>query len=330
MPILLQPINLKNRLILFLLILFLSGCTHLSLFDSAFTNVLKNDANANSDFYLNKIAQTQNLEDKQTYKLLAARVLVTENKILQAEALLNELNNLKPEQLLDKTLVESHILAIKKNNKIAENNLKTINLSSLSNSQKSRYYLIVARIAENRNQPIEAVKARIIVDNFLTDNQRKQQNNDRTWALLRKTNKGVIANAQAEGNIALGGWLALTKTYNDNINQPATLIQSLQQWRNLYPNHTAAYLFPTELKGLFDFKPTGFNQVALLLPLSGNGQQIGQIIKQGFDDARGASPVQIQVFDTITTPIDSIMTQIKQQGITAVVGPLLKKMSIPF
>lgn len=53
-------------------------------------------------------------------------MLVTENKILQAEALLNELNNLKPEQLLDKTLVESHILAIKKNNKIAENNLKLL------------------------------------------------------------------------------------------------------------------------------------------------------------------------------------------------------------
>ncbi|WP_040976470.1 penicillin-binding protein activator [Necropsobacter massiliensis] len=323
MTILLQRINFKNQLMPFLFALLLAGCT--TLFGSSFTGVLKNDANANSDFYMNKIEQTNDNEDKQTYKLLAARVLVTENKIPQAQALLAELKDLNDEQLLDKSIIDANIAAIKGKNKSAQTQLTAINLALLSPSQKSRYYEVVARIAENRNDPIDAVKARIQIDSYLTDTQRKQANNDRTWALLRSTNKGVINNTAAEGNAALGGWLALAKAYNDNLNQPAQLSQALQNWKNSYPNHTAAYLFPTELQGLFNFQQTSLNQIALLLPLSGDAQLIGNTIKQGFDHARGNSAVQVQVFDTIATPIDSILAQVKQQGINTVVGPLLKQ-----
>ena len=37
---------------------------------------------------MNKLGQAQDKEDQQTYKLLAARVLITENKVPQAEELL--------------------------------------------------------------------------------------------------------------------------------------------------------------------------------------------------------------------------------------------------
>ncbi|PJG84015.1 penicillin-binding protein activator [Caviibacterium pharyngocola] len=323
MTILLQRINLKNQLMPFLFALLLAGCS--SLFGSSFTGVLKNDANANSEFYMNKIEQTPDLEDQQTYKLLAARVLVTENKTAQAEALLAELKDLKEEQLLDKSIIDAHISAVKGNNETAENQLKLINLGLLSPSQRSRYYEVAARIAENRNNPIDAVKARIQVDTFLTDTQRKQANNDRTWALLRSANKGAINNASAEGSAALGGWLALARAYNDNLNQPSQLSMALQNWKAAYPNHSAAYLFPTELQGLFNFQQTNLNQIALLLPLSGDAQLIGNTIKKGFDDAKGDSAVQVQVFDTMSASIDDILAQAKQQGISTVVGPLLKQ-----
>ena len=38
---------------------------------------------------------------------------------------------------------------------------------------------------------IEAVKARIKMDENLTDVQRRQDNVDKTWALLRSANTGV-------------------------------------------------------------------------------------------------------------------------------------------
>ena len=67
-----------------------------------------------------KLDKHKKIEDQQTYKLLAARVLVTENKVPQAQALLNELSTLNPDQLLDKSLIEAHIAAVQGNNQHAE------------------------------------------------------------------------------------------------------------------------------------------------------------------------------------------------------------------
>ena len=96
MTILLQGTKFKKRLMPLLFPMLLAGCT--SVFGDNFANTLKNDANASSDFYMNKLEQTKSVEDQQTYKLLAARVLITENKVPQAEALLAELKDLTPEQ----------------------------------------------------------------------------------------------------------------------------------------------------------------------------------------------------------------------------------------
>ncbi|MGC6247054.1 penicillin-binding protein activator [Bisgaard Taxon 45] len=323
MTILLQHTHLKNRLMPFLLALFLTGCT--TLFGGHTASLLQNDANANSDFYMNKVYQAQNSEEQQTYKLLAARVLVTENKIPQAQALLNELTALTDEQVLDKSIIDAHISAVKQQNTAAETQLKKINLAQLSRSQLARYYDVAARIAENRYDVIEAVKARIQIDQLLSDVSRKQANIDRTWSLLRNANRGVINNTVAEGNIALGGWLALTRAYNQNLSNPAQLSQAIQQWKQAYSTHPAAYLFPTELQSLFNFQQTQFSQVALLLPLSGNAQIIGNTIKAGFDAAKDTSATQVQVFDTAATPVDVIFDQVKQAGIRTVVGPLLKQ-----
>ncbi len=331
MSILLQGTKFKKRLMPLLFPVLLAGCTNL--FGSNFDQTLKSDANASSEFYMNKMMQTTELEDQQTYKLLAARVLVTENKVAQAEALLAELNlkELTPEQLLDKSLIDAHISAVKQNNSQAESQLKLINLAQLSPSQSARYYEVSARIAENQNQFIDAVKARIKIDSFITDVQRKQENIDRTWALLRKTNKGTISHTPADGDIAFGGWLALAQAYNNNLNQPAQLSQALQSWKTAYPTHSASYLFPTELKSLSNFQQTQINKVALLLPLSGDAQLLGDTVKLGFDNARTGSTVtganndiQVDVIDTMTTDVPTAIQQAKESGAKAIVGPLLK------
>ena len=325
MSILLQRINLKNRLMPFLFTLILAGC-NANFMGNSFTSELKKDANASSEFYMNKIGQTQKIEDQQTYKLLAARVLVTENKVPQAQALLNELSTLNPDQLLDKSLIEAHIAAVQGNNQHAEDLLRRVDLTQLSSSQVGRYYAVKARVAENKNAIIDAVKARIQMDQVLTDVPRKQENNDRTWALLRQANRGLLNNTPDEGNLALAGWLALARAYNDNLSQPTQLSQALQNWKAAYPNHSASYLFPTELQGLFNFQQTSLSQVALLLPLSGNGQILGNTIKSGFDAAKGDNTaVQVQVYDTVATPINDIIAQAKQAGVRAIIGPLLKQ-----
>lgn len=321
MAILLQRSRVRKALTL-TLPFFLASCANL--LSSGFTEVLKNDANANSDFYLNKISQTTNLEDQQTYKLLAARVMVNENKIAQAEAQLADLNNLNEQQQLDKSLVEADISAAKRDSSLAQGQLQTIDLAKLSNSQKSRYYQTQARIYENNHDILAAVNARINMDNFIIDPQIKQENIDRTWALLRTANKGIL-NTDVNNNPVLAGWLALAQTYDNNISQPTQLTQALQNWRNIYPRHSAALQFPTELQSVLNFQPTQEGAVGLILPLSGDNQFIGSIIKTGFDDARGNENTNVQVFDSASNDANNILTQASQAGITDLVGPLLKQ-----
>ena len=323
MSILLQGRRFKKRLMPILLSMALAGCSNL--LGSSFTQTLQQDANASSEFYMNKLGQAQELEDQQTYKLLAARVLISENKVEQSEALLSELGELNDAQKLDRALIEARISAAKNANEVAQNQLRTLDLNKLSPSQKSRYYETLAIVAENRKDIIEAVKARVKIDENLTDVQRRQDNVDKTWALLRSANTGVINNASDEGNAALGGWLNLIKTYNDYIRQPIQLSQALQSWKNAYPNHAAATLFPKELLTLLNFQQTNVSQIGLLLPLSGDGQILGTTIQSGFNDAKGNSTIPVQVFDTSMNSVQDIIAQAKQAGIKTLVGPLLKQ-----
>lgn len=323
MSILLQGGRFKKRLMPILLSMALAGCSNL--LGSGFTQTLQQDANASSEFYMNKLGQAQELEDQQTYKLLAARVLISENKVEQSEALLSELGELNDAQKLDRALIEARISAAKNANDVAQNQLRVLDLNKLSPSQKSRYYETLAIVAENRKDIIEAVKARVKIDENLTDVQRRQDNVDKTWALLRSANTGVINNASDEGNAALGGWLNLIKTYNDYIRQPVQLSQALQSWKNAYPNHAAAMLFPKELLTLLNFQQTNVSQIGLLLPLSGDGQILGTTIQSGFNDAKGNSTIPVQVFDTSMNSVQDIIAQAKQAGIKTLVGPLLKQ-----
>lgn len=323
MAILLQGARFKKRLMPILLSVALAGCSNL--FGSSFTETLQRDANASSEFYMNKLDQTQNAEDKETYKLLAARALIAENKVAQSEAILSELGELNDAQKLDRTLIEARISAAKSANEAAESQLRLIDLNKLSPSQKARYYETQAVIAENRKDVIDAVKARIKMDENLTDVQRRQENVDKTWALLRSANTGVINNASDEGNAALGGWLTLIKAYNDNIRQPVQLSQALQNWKAAYPNHAAATLFPKELQSLLNFQQTNLAQIGLVLPVSGDGQILGNTILSGFNDAKGDSTIPVQIFDSSTNSIDDIIAQAKQAGVKALVGPLLKQ-----
>ncbi|MGR3807870.1 penicillin-binding protein activator [Pasteurella testudinis] len=322
--ILLQRYNIKHLLMPFFMVLFLSAC-NVDLFSGSSGTILQRDANASSEFYLNRAEQAKDKTEKTNYQLLAARVLLTENKMSQAEALLGSLQGLDKEQTLDKNLIQAQIYANKRANSNATATLQTIPLNQLSNSQKARYYVAQAKVAANQNNLTDAVKSLVQADQVITDTERKQQNINNIWKLLRAGNATTLRNITPEsGDTALNGWLSLINAYNSNIAQPENLRNAIQSWRSAYPNHSAAYLLPTEIQDALNYQQMALNNIALLLPTSGNAQLIGTTIKKGFDEARGASAVQVTTYDTMTTPIADIVAQAKANGAQALVGPLIK------
>ncbi|MCT8595024.1 penicillin-binding protein activator, partial [Glaesserella parasuis] len=77
-------------------------------------------------------------------------------------------------------------------------------------------------------------------------------------------------------------------------------------------------------RNVSSFEQTQLNGVALLLPLGGDAKILGEIIKRGFDDAKGITTMPVQVFDTDSAPINDLLMQAKQQGAQTIIGPLLK------
>ncbi|MCK3655452.1 penicillin-binding protein [Pasteurellaceae bacterium Macca] len=291
------------------------------------TETLKNEAYANSEFYINKVDQSAKTEEKESYRLLAVRKLIDENKAFEAQNTLSAVNvaELNEIQKTEYQLLTAQLAALNGNNTQALDTLKQLHSQPLSQSQLLRVQQTHARVAENKKDILGAVRARALMDNYLTDNKARQENNDKVWALLRNGNRGMLEKATPDaGEITFAGWLALVNTYNQYVSTPAQLPQGIENWKQQYPNHTAAVLMPTELKNVSSFQQTQLNGVALLLPLSGEAQVLGDIIKRGFDDAKGEEAMSVQIYDTDISPINDLLVQAKNQGAQTIIGPLLK------
>ncbi|KAE9540580.1 penicillin-binding protein activator [Ursidibacter maritimus] len=308
------------------LALFLSACTGSSLFKNEVTESLKNEAYATSEFYINKAEQSSK-ETQQSYRLLAIRKLIDENKVVEAQNTMAQINQpeLNDIQRVEFNLLNAQLAALQKNSQQATLLLNQLPKAQLSSSQLLRVYRTQAQIAESNKDVIEIVRARSLLDSYLGDNRARQENNDKIWETLRNANRGMLEKATAGvGEAAVAGWLALAVAYNQNIANPTQLPQAIESWKQQYPNHSAAQLLPTELQNVTSFQQTQLSGVALLLPLSGDAKILGDIIKRGFDDAKGQDATAIQVYDTNGTTISDILAQAKQQGTQTIIGPLLK------
>ncbi len=308
---------------------FVAACTTTNLV----TESIKDDAYASSEFYLNKADKAQLQEDKVSYTLLAIRKLIEENKGEEAQDTFNQLSsNVKtleeiaknPVQKVEYDLVSAQLSALNGKNTEVQSKLRRLKSAQLSRSQTLRFYATQARIAENQKNAEEIVRARSQMNSYLTDNKARQENNDKIWTTLRKSNRGIEKAKPQAGEMEFAGWIALISLYNQNVTHPAQMPQALNNWQNLYPNHSAISLMPTELKNVTGYQQTQLNNVALLLPLSGDAQILGEIIRNGFMDTKGNNITAVQIYDTDTADITSLLAQAKQNGATMVVGPLLK------
>lgn len=329
-PILVQtrPFRQKMQRLLMpsALAVMLSACSGSSFFKNEITESLKNEAYASSEFYINKAEQTDK-ETQQSYRLLAIRKLLDENKVVEAQNTMAQVNRLElnEQQQIEYQLLSAQLFALQKNETQAGALLQQLAVKPLSGSQQLRVYRTQAQLAENHNDTVEIVRARALMDRYLSDNRSRQENNDKIWATLRNANRGMLEQAQAKaGEIGLDGWLALAVAYNNNVSNPAQLPQVIENWKKLYPNHSAAQLLPTELQNITHFQQTQLNGVALLLPLTGEAKILGEIIKRGFDDAKGDDTTAVQLLDTDSATVSDLVSQAKQQGAQTIIGPLLK------
>jgi len=201
-------------------------------------------------------------------------------------------------------------------------------------AQRVRVLEIQARAHEILRDSVKSLKTRILLEANLSNGERINRNREKIWQMLDKLQQTELqAMAETPGGSIYRGWLeyALLQKAADN-GTSELLAQRNQTWRNRYPNHPAANRLPA---GQEPLSPTlesisaiSTNQVALLLPLTGQFSELGNAIKDGFIAARFATggTSAIRLYDTKST-LDHALQQYDlatAEGATLIIGPLNK------
>lgn len=332
--------NLFKLIFISFLISLLVGCP------SNVSRQITFDETKGSDYYLSQVVSSSGNE-KIDWQLLAIRSLIIETKNSQAKQLINQL----PSDL--NGMQQKELLFLQ--GELAVNNqqffdINQITTTGLNENQLIRYYKIKIGLDKLKGDINAVAQDFIELEKYGSEFQQHDTINQ-TWNWLATLNDAEINSilVYADQPI-LQGWVDLIYTYKNNSNiyvidasddadtiaskQDAqlTLIKNaIKDWQLQYSTHPAAKYLPRTIYGEKYRLSDDINNknIALFLPLTGSSKIFGDTIRQGYEDASRffpqSSQQNITVYDTNSSPIDSLVKQAKQQGAELIVGPLLKQ-----
>lgn len=147
---------------------------------------------------------------------------------------------------------------------------------------------------------------------------------ERIWTVLDSPCAYRSLTTTITNNVTVQGWwdLAAIAVTSNSQHERATKFRG---WQAQYAQHLAARFPPT----VFKTQGTAPKKVALLLPQSGPLSIAASAIKNGFLSAHlqatDSNNLSIDVYDTATTEITTLIEQVVEDGVDVIVGPLEKE-----
>ncbi len=188
-----------------------------------------------------------------------------------------------------------------------------------------------SRAYQQVNKPDLALKARILLEGNLTVAQSIELNRTKIASMLAALDMDTLRTmASTPGGSIYRGWLEYSALARRQATMtPERYAQRNDAWRARYPNHPAATISLAGVQSLDQLTPSIVtDQVALLLPLTGQFSEIGDAIKTGFIAARfnAGGSTNIKLYDTASNTGTAIQQyeRATADGASLVVGPLDK------
>ncbi|PID51515.1 MAG: hypothetical protein CR960_00215 [Pasteurellales bacterium] len=279
-----------------------------------------------ADYWLKQIFVTQSEYDKNTYRLLAIGALLDEEKIDRARSMMKELSGKKldKQQYFNYQLLKARVLAKMGKVTMAQKILGRIDIRNVSTDDLKNFYYAQAQVALSDNDLENALRSYIKRRDYLNKFE-YQSNNDAIWEVLVNADQNKLNKIVAYANeYELLGWLDLIKSYKDALRNRESIKDAVQNWRDSNYSHIANRFLPLALKRIDEEALQKSSNIALILPLSGNTKEIGNIIRLGFNYANRNNNTQIQLYDSNSNSLSAIINQAKKRGATSIVGPLVK------
>ncbi len=213
--------------------------------------------------------------------------------------------------------------------------LKHLNfpLAPLPDELKARTLLLRAQVYVAMNDTVAAVTDLSERETYLGNNSAAiQDNHQRIWDVVTQSRTPLNLLALPKGiSSTARGWLLLGNLARNIWQQPQNLLQQLQAWQSLYPDHPANQDIVPDLIAKQKVFVTYPAHVAVLLPLSGSYQSAADAVRDGLFTAyfqlsnNGSAPV-VMLYDTGASAIgaQAAYRQAVAAGADIVVGPLIK------
>ncbi|MBA2648430.1 MAG: penicillin-binding protein activator [Legionella sp.] len=274
------------------------------------------------------LAKAQQGLDKQNSLLRAANGLISQGQWRQGAAILAQTHDLTPMQLEEKMVLLAKVDMLNDKPDEVLKELTAIEQETLSPSYRIQCHELLAQAFHSKGRLLESITQRIQLGSLLTDKKSTIKNQKILWYTLISLPTADLESFARQTPIDsdLHGWLKLALISGQHSDDPYALLSALTGWQQHYYAHPANQLLPNPLKNIANKMLAQPQQIALLLPLSGELSGPGKAIQEGVMAALKSkkSLASLKSYDTNQGDITAIYEQAIKEGADFVIGPLLK------
>ena len=281
-----------------------------------------------------QLAEQSDSPEKETNLLAAADILVRGQHLEKTRAILDKLDpgQLTPEQTLRYRMVLARMALQEENVDNALEQLRYPADETLPREQQVEWLTLKAEVYSRIGDHIAAARQRITLEPLLDDDITIQRNHQLIWLALGHLTAPALATLRDQPPPDIfSGWVELAYFAKISEQSPKQFEAQLQQWQTRYPEHPAQGEFIeglASMQQMLHFRP---DNIALLLPLSGNFSAPANAVRDGFLAAYYAREddsytPNIRIYDT-TDNVDTglfIYQRAIAEGADFIVGPLHK------
>ena len=331
----------RNAVILFLLVSLLQACsstaprppaeTRSPLYQQAELFEAQGNYQAAARIYL-QLAERVIGSDKHALQLKAADSLIRAADYKAAKAILGALPvrslNLLNMQHYD---INRASIALLEGN--PDMTLAILQVVPLSGPYLADIYRLRAEAYLQNNLYFQSARERILLDPLLSDSEKRLENEFLIWESLSKlTDIELQQYRSAAPPDPVSGWIELLELTRLYLQQPDVMQEVTPRWQQRYPAHPASLGFIDRLLGSMRTAGQSPDQLALILPLTGNYADAARAIRDGlfaayYDSPASAAHPQLRLYDTGDTPESALAAyqQAVAEGAQFVIGPLRKE-----
>lgn len=199
--------------------------------------------------------------------------------------------------------------------------------SQLSTEQRINLHQVASSAFLQSGNLTGSAHERIVLDALLTTPDEKLSNQIRLLETLSLLSQQSLDTLRPTADPDMAGWIDLVSILKKQTafepNNP-----DLVSWKAQYPTHPANSLSLDRMaqQAMFNFKAP--NKVGVFLPTEGTFAHAAYSIRKGIAAAAFSTAnqwgVDINFYDTSTTPVEALYAQAIKDGVSVIIGPLDK------